>query len=305
MAFRQVWTTRGTPPGPAGVDTLAFAFDTPARPTTALSHPRSLVPGLLYPSRRFLRIVEPAPLIGDQAVLMRKDRTILGLHVSVGVVVWRSGAVLGIVIATSLTRGDATARAAVRLAALQQERIANPTPLRPPVNDDRFVLLDDPTLKATVMWLGEQLPARGGFPALDLRATDQTIGLFTPPQLLIRLIYGTPRLPHTVKVALWRSRGLHRLLRRRIPPYVCQRRFDADAPRGRAWIVETLRREPRRANGRCPHSGGDLTAIAFFNDVAVTIDASSCCRSRSDPYDSRPGLRTLLRTLRPRPLPTP
>ncbi len=137
---------------------------------------------------------------------MRKDRTILGLHVSVGVVVWRSGAVLGIVIASSLDGdGDARARAAVRLAALQQERIANPTPLRPPVNDDRFVLLDDPTLKATVMWLGEQLPARGGFPALDLRATDQTIGLFTAPQLLIRLIYGTPRLPHTMKVALWQS----------------------------------------------------------------------------------------------------
>jgi hypothetical protein len=303
LSFQRAWTPPRSSPGPAGVQTFAFAFDTPAGATTALSRRRALLPILL--GRPSLRVVSPAPSIGDQAVLMRIDETVLGFHFSEGIVVWRSGSVLGMVFAGSPTRGDANAQAAVRLAAVQQERIANPTPLRPPVNDDRLVLLDDPTLGVPVMWLGEQLPGHGRFPALDLRETDQTFDLGEHPQTLVRLVYSTPRLPETAKVELWRPRALRRNLRRPPRPYQCQRRFDVKVPGAGAWIDATYLREPRRASGRCPHRGAFITAVAFFDDVAVTIDASGCCRSVLPPYDSMAGLRTLLRALRPRPLPTP
>jgi hypothetical protein len=258
-----------------------------------------------YLRRRDLRIIEPAPEIGDQAVLMRSDKAILGIPFSAAVVAWRSGSVLGIVAAASLTRGDANARAAVRLATLQQARIATPTPLRPPVNDDRLVPLDDPTLGVPVMWLGERLPAHGRFPALDLRASDEVFAFGGRPQPLALLLYRTQRIPEAANVELWQPRDLRRDLRRPPRPYQCRRRFDVDVPGARAWIEATYPRRPRRASGSCPHRGARIKAVALFDDVGVTIDASRCCRSIADPYDSRAGLRTLLRALRPRPLATP
>jgi hypothetical protein len=248
-----------------------------------------------------VRIIEPAPSIGDQAVLVRMDKTILGLHASAAVVVWRSGSVLGMVI-TTLTRGDANARAAVRLAALQQARIANPTPLRPRVNDDRLVPLDDPTLGTPVMWLGERLPAHGRLPALNLWATGGAVDLGEPPQPLVRLIYRTPHPSESVTVDVWRPHALRRSLR--VPPHDhrCRRNFQVDVTDARASITATR----SRTHGRCPHGGARLEAVAFFHGVGVTIHAGG--RSRRAPYDSRAGLRALLRALRPhepRPLPAP
>ncbi len=291
LAFEQVWTPPGAAPSPGGVQSYAFTFDTPAGPTAALARPRSL-PGPFR--RRDLRLVEPAPQIGDQAVLMRFHKTLLGLHASAGIVVWRSGSVLGMVIAATLRRGDADARAAVRLATLQQGRIANPTPLRPPVNDDRFVPLDDPTLGLPVMWLGEQLPAHGRFPALDLRTTAHLFNFFGAPHALVQMPYGVPHHPATVTVELWRPRALRRDLRAPLRRDRCQRRFDAGLSSGRATIHATYQRK----NGRCPHRDAHYTAVAFFGDVAVWIGASG--RSRTNPYASRAGLRTLLHALHPR-----
>lgn len=291
LAFEQVWTPPGTTPGPGGVQSYAFTFDTAAGPTAALARPRVL-PGLFR--RRDLRIVEPAPQIGDQAVLMRFHKTILGLHASAGIVVWRSGSVLGMVIAATLRRGDADARAAVRLAALQQARIASPTPLRPPVNDDRFVALDDPTLHVPVLWLGEQLPAHGRFPELDLRATDRLLNFFGGPQPLVQMAYGMPHLPATVTVELWRPRALRRVLRRPLDHDRCRRRVDGGLPGGDATIRATY----RRTHGHCPHRDARYTAVAFLGGVGVVLDAGG--RSSANPYNSRAGLRALLRALHPR-----
>lgn len=289
LSFEQAWTPRGHPPGPAGVQSLAFTFDTPAAATTALSRPRALP--IPYLRRRDLHIVEPAPSIGDQAVLMRVSKSVLDLPFSAGVVAWRSGSVLGIVVAASLTRGSASVQAAVRLAALQQARIAGPTPLLPPVNDDRFVPLDDPTLSVPVMWLGERLPAHSRFPELDLRATEHPFNLFGGPQALVQMAYGVPHHAATVKVELWRPRALRRVLGRPLDRDRCQRRFDGGLS-GRATIVATY----RRTHGRCPHRDAHYTAVASLGDVGVWIGASG--RSDADPYNSRAGLGTLLRALR-------
>ncbi len=225
---------------------------------------------------------------------MRVSKSALGLSFSAGIVAWRSGSVLGIVVAANLTRGSASVQAAVRLAALQQARIASPTPLLPPVNDDRFVPLDDPTLGVPIMWLGERLPAHSHFPELDLRATDLPFNLFGGPQALVQMAYGPPHHAATVTVELWRPRALHRILRRPPGHDRCQRRFDGSLPNGRATIHATY----RRTHGRCPLHDARFTAVTFFDDVGVWIGASG--RSEVNPYNSRAGLRRLLRALHPR-----
>ena len=302
LSFNQVWTPPGASPGPGGVQSFAFAFGSPTGPTTALSRPRRLAATFLG-SDRGLRVVEPAPPIGDQAALVRMDRTLLGISFSAGLAAWRSRSVLGIVVAGSLGKGDANVPAAVRLATAQQARIANPTPLRPPVNDDRFVPLDDPTLGAPVLWLGERLPAHGRRPALELWATGAPFDFREHP--LVQMVYRTPRSPQNARIDLWRPRGLRRHLHRPLRPLQCRRRVELDVPGARAWVDAVSVREPRRPSGRCPHrgaslpAGASLTAGAFFDDgVGVTIDARGA-------YDSPTGLRTLLRALHPRPLPAP
>jgi hypothetical protein len=299
LSFYRVWTPPHTSPDPKAVETSAYAFGAPTGPAAVLARPRRLA--AIFLGRRSLRVVEPAPQIGDQAVLMRKDTTILGLRVSGSLVMWRSGSLLGAVVALSLAAaGDRNVQAAVRLAALQQARIAHPTPLRPPVNDDRFVPLDDPTLDVPVVWLSEEMPAHERFPELDLRATDHSPSLFGGSRPPVQMIYGAPHSAATVTVELWRPRALRRDLHRPPDHDHCQRRFDAGLPGGRATIIATY----RRRHGRCPHHDARYTAVAFFNDVGVWIGAEG----RLDPYDSPTGLRTLLRALRrraPRPLPTP
>jgi hypothetical protein len=290
LSFYRAWSAPGRAPGPMGVQTFAVTFDTPTAAMTALSRSRAL-PHLLFRRSR-LRVVEPAPSIGDQAVLMRVDKTLpfLGLHVSAGIVIWRSGSALGMVTTINLAAGDAAARAVGPLAALQQARIANPTPLLPPVNDDRLVPLDDPTLGMPVMWLGARLPAHGHLPALNLRDSE---GSPLGGQPLVQISYGAPHRPATANVELWRPRALRRELA--VPPrrHHCRRRFQARVPGARSWIRATYVRE----DGRCPRERPSYAGVAFFGGVGVKINVT---RSRRDPYDSRVGLRRLLRTLRPR-----
>lgn len=305
--FTRAWSPPGTLPGPESVTSTVFAFEGLDGARAAIAHARGLAAALLGARPRFLPRAEPAPTIGDEAMQVSVHARSRRQVSATTFVLWRTGPVVAMVSASDSGRLGSgsgqpgpTTDAALRLAALQQARIAAPTPLRAPVNDDRLVLLDDPGLNAPVMWLGERLPASGHLPALRLRETNHVYDLGENPQPLVRLIYSTSRLPEAAKVELWRAHDLRRSLRRPTYPYQCQRRFDVDVPGARAWIDATYLREPRRASGRCPHGGAFITAVAFFENVGVTIDANGCCRSVVPLYDSRAGLHRLLRALRPR-----
>lgn len=297
MSFERGWTPAHTTPGPLFVESAAFTFSDPAGPKAALANPQAFAAAVFPAAAASWDVVTPAPGLGDEAALIRIDATFSRIHrrSSAGLVLWRSGSVLSMLTA-GIRYGDATVDAALRLATVQQARIATPTPLRPRVNDDRFVLLNDPSLGAPVMWLGERLPAHDRFPALRLRATDVDFDPTERPRPLVRLVYGTPRLPDTAIMGLWRPRNLRTYLRMRPYPYQCRRRFDATVPGARAWIRATYRRE----QGRCRHEEVSYKAVAFFDDVGVTIDVSSCCCSSADRYDSPAGLDRLLQALRPR-----
>ena len=138
----------------------AFAFDRVEGAEAALAHPRVVASETFNPAPDSFALVEPAPALGDEAVRLR-------LEDGRAVVVWRSGATVGLVLAGGRRAAviDATI---LRLAAAEQARIAAPTPLRRSDNDDSAVPLDDPDLRGPVHWLGKRLPARGRSPGLAL-----------------------------------------------------------------------------------------------------------------------------------------
>lgn len=159
LTFERAWTAPGTNPGPEDVTSVAFAFDAVDGARAMLTHARAVAATMMGAPPRYLPLPRPAASIGDEAVRLRLRFTVRRRQHTIVFVVWRSGSVVGLVSTSSMRAGNADAEAAHRLATAQQARIATPTPLRAPVNDDRLVLLDDPGLAVPVMWLGERLPA--------------------------------------------------------------------------------------------------------------------------------------------------
>ncbi|HMJ04221.1 MAG TPA: hypothetical protein VK506_14865, partial [Conexibacter sp.] len=143
IEFWRAWVPPGAPAGPHGVSSHALVFDDAEGPELALTRPRTIVSFMYLPTREELEVVEPAPAIGDEAVLLRgpterfRRRTWWS-----AVVLWRSGNVLAAVEAIGGGSFDTSAQATLRLAAAQQARIAAPTPLGPTDNDDAEVGLD-------------------------------------------------------------------------------------------------------------------------------------------------------------------
>lgn len=304
LSFARAWTFPSTAPRPESVDSLAFTFDDPARARSMLANAPSLAADLFGLRADIWQRTPPAPPVGDETALWRAYTDLYGpglrrYRVELALVVWRFGSTLGLLLVDGDPRSDAVVQAALRLAAIQQARIAMPTPLSARINDDRLVLLDDPGLGVPVMWLGERLPARGRFPALRLGYTSDWSSVDERPKPRVRLTYGTSRLGAATTIELWRKGDLRRHLVHLLSRHQCNRRFAVTLPRlprARAWVRATY----SRAHTRCRRGGTSYIAIAFFGGVGVTVDATSCCNFNRSPYDSRSGLRRLLRALRPR-----
>jgi hypothetical protein len=299
LFFQRLWTILGVQPGPRYVESVVFAFEGPQGAKAALARPREVA------SRVFRGlppdVFEPAdavPAIGDEAAVFRAELILSPFEeLTSTTVVWRSGPVLGIVMAFRRPSGHArTDRPAERLAKLQQSRITNPTPLLSHDNDDTEVDLDNPRLGVPVWWLGRHLSRHRSFPAISLHRGDHIIPDRTTPRVI--LMYGTPRLATNLDISLWRPRTLRRLMSR---GRGCQRHYGSGLDGIHSGIVATY--EPRRA--RCPQRPPNAyEGFAFLPGAAVTIDADLCPKCRPGArgsFNSIAGMRTRLRALRPRP----
>lgn len=137
IGFWRAWKAPGAPAGPLGVSSHVFVFDSTDGPEAALTHPQTVV---AYLSGDAPEMVPPAPAIGDEAVLLHGDMQRVGRRSWwSATVLWRSGSVLAAVRTISRRNADASTQAALRLAAVQQARIASPTPLGSDDNDDAEV----------------------------------------------------------------------------------------------------------------------------------------------------------------------
>lgn len=289
LGFRRRWTVPGAPPSAIAVTSTTFVFRDTAGPAAAILHPRAIASLLLGAPIDDYELADQTPQLGDQATMLR---TADGYTVTV----WRSGSVLASVAAAS-RRVAVADEAALRLSAAQQARIVTPTKLRPGENDDLAVTLDDPRLGVPVYWLGRHVPADRGRPPLKLLDDPLlSTGRFQPR---VDLNYSAPGGRSGVDVALWKPRTLRRAFHADAQRGICFRRFDGRIANAHATIYGSYE-PPRR---RCePGPPEVLSAVAFFDGVAVTLDASGCygCGGRRAPYDSVAGLRILLRTLQPR-----
>jgi hypothetical protein len=289
IGFHRVWKTPGTPPSPLGVSSYVFEFDSADGPQAALTRPRDAVAFL---SGSAPEVVQPAPAVGDEAVLLHGKMPFPIRHPWWSTtVLWRSGTVLAAVQTTS--RSDAGLQAALRLAAVQQARIASPTPLSPEDNDDAEVGLENPNLRLPIYWLGRDLAARGRLPelSLDLSASLRIRGIETA-----YLDYGDDGVGITVARPRLLRLPIFRRDLRRLSHDPCTRRERVALPSGHATIWS-----PRGL--RCRARGADPFAIAHLPGVValVGLDAE---RRGSARYATRVGMLRLLRALRlrePRP----
>jgi hypothetical protein len=292
----RLWAAPGESPDPTRVQSAAFTVTDPAGPAALIARARDVAALLADARPASLTRVQTQTVVGDETRLFRIEEVRTRVVTPPAfAVVWRSGSVLALV----LTSREAGEQAALRLAATQQARIEAPTVVRRSDFDDVEVPLDDPGLGVEVQWLGRRLPASGRLPQLSL------LEVVTPEPHLdswsADLVYGTGFLRHELHVTLWPRepwRKLrHRRGRLRLPRCANPQRFTI--PGGRAVVYGYYARPPAQCEARRPDL---LLAIAFLPHTVALADVSGCadCRDAGRRYDSRAGLRAVVRALRPR-----
>jgi hypothetical protein len=287
IEFSRVWVAPGAPAGPELVSSRAFLFDDVAGPRLALTHPRALISAMYASARKDLKMIAPAPAVGDQAVLLRRED---GLGRYIGwrsYVLWRSGSVLAVVEASSEQGPDASVQDALRLAGAQQARIAAPTPLGPADNDDADVGLSTPGFDLPIYWLGHDLAARGRLPSLTLNVSAP---LPTRGGPSMTLVYGDDA---PVAVDLWRPRTMRRSSFRGVMAIIahdpCTHRKRIRLAQNRATIWSF--------GGRgCDTRSEARMAIVHLPGTIVMLTVDT--RRRPTRYATRAGMLRLLRALR-------
>jgi hypothetical protein len=295
--FEQLWAA-AEPPGPRLVESFVFEFETTAGAEAGFSLAADLAAYSFGVGRRSLDPVRPPAPLGDATAMFETDDVLIdGLRRRPGlVVVWRSGTVVALLLA-----GRATPAAAFSLAAAQQARIAAPTPLRDSELDDREVPLDNPRLGVPVHWLGRRFEPGGRLPPLTLLDSFGPFSRIGGPGWRADIQYR-----RGLTLGLWRPRAWARLRRSRLgrlvmgQPCVAKRRLRV--PGGRAVVYAG--HENRRES--CSGSSRDVfVAHVRLRDVVVSVNVPLCflCVDASGPYNSRAGMRAVVRGLRPRPVP--
>jgi hypothetical protein len=299
ISFQRAWPAAA----PLYVSSVAFVPDDATRPQQALASPRSLAARVFDVARETYEVTEPAPAIGDEAVLLRTDPvSALRGTLTSAIVLWRSGAVLGLLQTYGSGGIDSTVQATTRLASVQQGRILAPTPVGPLDNDDLEVPLDDPRLDVAVQWLGRDLIARGRLPQLKLLDVVPADRSETREGLRGSLVYGRSTDYETVTVGLMHPSTLRRPSNRRelraITRHRCTGSQRVALAAGHAMLYWPI--------GRCGQGFAfSRFALAALPGVRVVIfpsssDSCSHCSGPINRYATRAGMRRLVRALRPR-----
>jgi hypothetical protein len=290
LEFARAWAAPGAPTPPRQVIAAAFVFDRVEGAEAALAHPRVVASETFDPAPYSFTLVDPAPALGDEAVRLRLDD-------GRAVLVWRSGATVGLVLAGG-RRAAANDATILRLAAAEQARIAAPTPLRRSDNDDSEVPLDNPDLRGPVHWLGKRLPAQGRLPGLRLADSIRADRSGARQGFRALLLYRSRAGRSAVTLVLeppstLRQAALRRQLRR-IRREACTRFERIPLSGGRASIYALA-----------PHCGSadeqTPLAIARFPHAAVIVSLSCARCGPLARYGTRAGLRRLVHALRVRP----
>jgi hypothetical protein len=305
--FERLWVAPGAAAGPPGVESSAFLFQRELGARKAFKLRRSLVAFSLGLRRSSLKRIGLSKPTGNAAdAYETHDALVDGLPGRPGVVIfWRTGRLISLVFVAgrAATTGQ---QEALRLAQIQESRIERPTALQPGENDDLEVPLDNPGLGVEAQWLGRHFRPGGGLAPLVLRDSVAPIGPHEGPGWHAELDYAS-RSATGVMLGLWKPRAWARFRRTRLGRLVwhqrCARADRFGVEGGRAVIYSGYSRRQKHCGRRRPDR---LLAHVYLRGLVVSVNIPICfaCvkpERRPDPYNSRAGLRAVVRGLHPRP----
>jgi hypothetical protein len=300
----RVWSATDAPASPRRLQSVASVLSDPAAAAALLARPRKLASSLVPVPHDVWREEATTVAIGEETRLLRLRGAPVHYGERSGVaVLWRSGAVLALVLAVGAD-AEAVEQAALRLAAVQQARIATPTPLRPGDFDDLEVPLDDPRLGVPVWWVGRELDGGPRRPPVRLQPQEEELTRADRRQGLHAVLTYGPREEVTAfQLSLFDPAGagqatpVRRELRR-IRRDRCIRSEQVTLAEGGATLFA------RRRGCQTSAIAGPV-AIARLPGVRVAVVPEHGCKGCTDVvtrYASEAGVRAVLRALRPRPV---
>jgi hypothetical protein len=296
IVFHDNWR----PPGssrPETVESVTLRFKDVAAATAGFAARHELAYGLFEESGDPSTEKVPATPLGDESRVWSS-----GTFFETGAIVaWRSGRVVSFIGATQRSEGEIET-AALALAALQQRRVANPTPLLPADNDDSEVALDSPRLEVDPHWLGRRFEPGAGLPALEIFDSQWLYSWDEGPDWSASVVYVAKG--GGVSLSLWKPRNWTRYKRgvigRRVFRFSCKPRR-VKLPRGHAIVHSTKdRRHAPCGRGSTNH----FFATVHLAKLVVTINEPGCvfCVGGSDygAFNSAAAMRAVARGLQPR-----
>jgi len=259
----------------------------------------ALAPRILGPEEDLERAPSPEP-VGDESMLLRWEGALFRKGEVGTYLVWRSGPIVAVVLATSLSPA-ASERDALALARLQQTHVEHPTPYTAAERDDTEVALDNPKLQHPVYWLGREFAPGKSLPALRLEGTaaDPAGGAFQNVVLYYAAAKSRSRLElDVVTREYWRQRkGLFP------SPGRCARTKRLALPGGGHAVIYASYKGPTPT---CPeHPPGVYFAKATIGRSVIIASLEATCANcggpGGGPYNSFEGMAAILRGLEPRP----
>ena len=298
LMLTRTWTVPGAQPGPSSLQSVAEILVDPDAASALLRRPRAFASSVVPIPHSAWRARKATAAIGDATRLLRAGGSTDSDERRGTAVLWRTGSVIAVVYAAGCDQ-VACEREAVRLATVQQSRIAAPTAVLPSAFDDSEVGLEDPRLDVPVWWTGRDFRAPG------LRRVRLLSSTSAEPEARrygerVTLTYGLNESWPAFQIELSHPSGLERRAVRRdlraLARDRCIRVERFAAPAGTATLYV------RRRNCEADFAIGHAAAILRRPDVTIT--ASCDCLAvlrRYRPlhrYGTAAAVRTIVRALR-------
>jgi hypothetical protein len=292
--YQQLYRAAGT--GATPLSLASFALVSPS--------PKAAVEGLTLGPEPFEHTLDvgdftgagPAPAIGEETRLFHTNRGQVGVlsNLPSTLVLWRQGATIGGVFATSMKTAVSDA-AAAGYAARQQTYVAAPRPYLAREADDTATYLGNPNIKVPIYWLGPAFEPKGLPAASFVRALGSEELVQPVPSRKLLLQYSNFRLLSSWTPGGW-AKFSQTPLGRRQWTWRCTRSESIALPHGHALIYASYKKD----YGTCPTSPPrHFFAHVFLPGAVITLGESYSPHGQGEfsGYESWRGMKTIARAL--------
>jgi hypothetical protein len=240
----------------------------------------------------------PAPAIGEEARLFHTNRGRAGVlfNLPSTLLLWRQGATIGGVFATSM-KATVSDAAAAGYAVRQQAHVATPRPYLAREADDTATYLGNPNIKVPIYWLGPAFEPRGLPAAYFERALGSKELVQPVPSRKLILEYSNFRILSSWAPSGW-AKFSQTTLGRRQSTWRCTRSESIALPHGHALIYASYKKNYRTCPTAPPRH---FFAHVFLPGAVITIGEAYAPHGQGEffGYESWRGMKAIARALRP------